>query len=48
MKQAGGMKMNRKQMEYFIEVYRCGNIQTAADHLYVARQGLSRAMRSLE
>ena len=40
--------MNRKQMEYFIEVYRCGNIQTAADHLYVARQGLSRAMRSLE
>lgn len=40
--------MNRKQMEYFIEVYRCGNIQTAADYLYVARQGLSRAMRSLE
>ena len=40
--------MNRKQLEYFIEAYRCRNIQMAANHLYITHQGLSRVIRSLE
>ncbi len=40
--------MNQKQMEYFMEVYRTGSIQSAADHLYVSRQGVSKMLRSLE
>ncbi len=40
--------MNRKQLEYFMETYRCRNIQTAANHLYISHQGLSRVIRSLE
>lgn len=40
--------MNQKQMEYFMEVYRIGNIQGAADNLYVSRQGVSKMLRGLE
>ena len=40
--------MNQKQMEYFLEVYRQGNIQSAADKLYVSRQGVSKMLKSLE
>lgn len=40
--------MNRKQLEYFIEVYRCRNIQMAANHLYITHQGLSRVIRFLD
>lgn len=40
--------MNQKQLSYFLEVYRCRNIQVAADKLYLSRQGLSRVIRSLE
>lgn len=40
--------MNKKQLEYFIEAYRCRNIQTAADNLYISHQGLSRVIRLLE
>ena len=31
-----------------METYRCRNIQTAANHLYISHQGLSRVIRSLE
>lgn len=40
--------MNQKQLSYFLEVYRCRNIQAAADKLYLSHQGLSRVIRSLE
>ena len=40
--------MNQKQMEYFLEVYRQGNIQSAADKLYVSRQGVSEMLKTLE
>ncbi|WP_303841889.1 LysR family transcriptional regulator [Selenomonas ruminantium] len=40
--------MNQKQMEYFLEVYRQGNIQNAADRLFVSRQGVSKILKSLE
>ena len=40
--------MNKKQLEYFVETYRCRNIQAAADKLYISHQGLSRVIRSLE
>ena len=40
--------MNRKQLEYFMAVYRSRNIQAAADSLYISHQGLSRVIRSLE
>lgn len=40
--------MNQKQLSYFLEVYRCRNIQAAADKLYLTHQGLSRVIRSLE
>ncbi len=40
--------MNMKQMEYFMEVYRTGSIQSAADNLYVSRQGVSKMLRTLE
>ena len=40
--------MNQKQMEYFLEVYRQGNIQSAADKLYVSRQGVSKMLKTLE
>ena len=40
--------MNQKQMEYFLEVYRQGNIQNAANHLYVSRQGVSKIIKTLE
>ena len=40
--------MNQKQLEYFTEVYRSRNIQSAADKLYVSRQGVSKMIRQLE
>lgn len=40
--------MNRRQLEYFMEVYRRCNIQAAADSLYISHQGLSRVIRTLE
>ncbi len=40
--------MNQKQMEYFLEVYRQGNIQNAANNLYVSRQGVSKIIKTLE
>lgn len=40
--------MNQKQLSYFMEVYRCRNIQAAADKLYMTHQGLSRIIRTLE
>ena len=40
--------MNQKQLSYFLEVYRCRNIQAAADKLYLTHQGLSRVIRALE
>lgn len=40
--------MTLKQLSYFLEVYRCRNIQAAADKLYISHQGLSRAIRELE
>ena len=40
--------MNQKQLSYFIEVYQTCNIQTAADKLYVTRQGVSKVVRALE
>lgn len=40
--------MNQKQLSYFLEVYRCRNIQAAADKLYLTHQGLSRVIHSLE
>ena len=40
--------MNQKQMKYFLEVYRQGNIQSAADKLYVSRQGVSKLLKTLE
>lgn len=44
----GGMKMNQKQLSCFLEVYRCRNVQAAADKLYLTHQGLSRTIRALE
>ena len=44
----GGGRLNQKQMEYFIEVYRQGNMQGAADRLYVSRQGVSKMIKTLE
>lgn len=35
-------------MEYFLEVYRQGNIQSAAENLYVSRQGISKMIKTLE
>lgn len=40
--------MNQKQLAYFLTVYSEGSIQTAADKLYITRQGVSRALRQLE
>ncbi len=44
----GGMDMNQKQLSCFLEVYRCRNVQAAADKLYLTHQGLSRIIRTLE
>ncbi len=40
--------MNQKQLAYFLTAYETGNIQAAADKLYISRQGVSRALRQLE
>lgn len=40
--------MNQKQLEYFLAAYETGNIQQAADKLFVSRQGVSKLIRELE
>ncbi len=40
--------MNRKQLAYFIEVYKYRNFQIAADSLMISRQGLSKMIIELE
>ena len=40
--------MNQKQLQYFVTVYQTQNIKTAADTLYVSRQGVSKVIRLLE
>ncbi len=40
--------MNRRQMQYFIEVYNCSNIQNAATVLGISRQALSKTISQLE
>ena len=40
--------MNQKQLQYFVTVYQTQNIKTAADNLYVSRQGVSKVIRLLE
>lgn len=40
--------MNQKQLQYFVTVYQTQNIKTAADTLFVSRQGVSKVIRLLE
>ena len=40
--------MNKRQLIYFAEVYRCQNIQNASDRLFISRQGVSKVIRSME
>lgn len=40
--------MNRKQLEYFLAACETGNMQKAADRLFVSRQGMSKMIRELE
>lgn len=40
--------MNQRQLQYFVTVYQTKNIQTAADRLFVSRQGVSKVIRLLE
>ena len=40
--------MDIKQFRYFVEAARCGNIQDAADTLFVSRQAVSKAIVQLE
>jgi len=40
--------MNRRQLTYFIAVYEEGSIQSAADRLFISRQGVSKMLRQLE
>lgn len=40
--------MNQKQLQYFVTVYQTQNIKTAADRLFVSRQGVSKVIRLLE
>lgn len=40
--------MNKRQLMYFAEVYRCQNIQNASDKLFVSRQGVSKVIRTME
>lgn len=37
--------MNQKQLQYFVTVYQTQNIKTAADRLFVSRQGVSKVIR---
>jgi DNA-binding transcriptional LysR family regulator len=43
-----GWAMNRKQLEYFLEICRTGNITSAADNVYLTKQALSRTIKVLE
>ena len=36
--------MNQKQLQYFVTVYQTQNIKTAADRLFVSRQGVSKVI----
>lgn len=40
--------MNKRQLMYFAEVYRCQNIQNASEKLFVSRQGVSKVIRTME
>jgi DNA-binding transcriptional LysR family regulator len=40
--------MDKKQLDYFLEVCRTGNLTTAAEALYLTRQALSKSIRMLE
>ena len=40
--------MNQKQLQYFVTVYQTQNIKTAAESLFVSRQGVSKVIRLLE
>ena len=40
--------METKGLEYFISVYDCGSIMTAAEKLFISPQGLSKAIGKLE
>ena len=40
--------MNQKQLHYFLIAFEAGNMQKAADRLFVSRQGVSKMIRELE
>lgn len=40
--------MDIRQLRYFVETARHGNIQAAADALFVSRQAVSKALTQLE
>lgn len=40
--------MNYSHLKYFAEVYKTHNISTAADNLYISRQGISKVIRAME
>ena len=40
--------MNEKHFLYFQEVFQTRSIQTAADNLYISRQGVSKVIRARE
>ena len=40
--------MNLKQLEYIVEISKCGSINKAAQNLYVAQSSLSASIRQLE
>ena len=40
--------MNLKQLEYVIEISKCGSINKAAQTLYVAQPSLSTSIKQLE
>ncbi len=40
--------MNNRQLSYFLKVYECGSIKTAAKELFISSQGLSKMIRQLE
>lgn len=40
--------MDIRQMKYFLEICKCGNISKAADNLFISQQGMSSAIQRLE
>ena len=43
-----GISMNFRQLEYVVEVNRCGSINRAAQALFISQPALSSAIRELE